>query len=335
MTKLTAAEVTRFVAGRSGAADETVLTGPAPGEDAAAVRTRNGTLVVSADPVSLAADRIGDVGVAVSSNDVAACGGVPRYLVSTVLLPEMDVDLLDRVTAQIDASAERLGLAVVGGHTEAVAALDRPLLSLTCMGYADRYVPTGGADPGDRLLLTKGAGVEATAVLASDFADEARAAGVDDATVARALDRFDDLSVLPESAVLSPVATAMHDPTEGGVVAGLVEMGLASDRRLVVDPDRIPVGDDTRALCEALAVDPFEVLGSGALLAAVPDDEADDALAALREEGIEAADIGRVEKTETGGSGDVGDGEPGAAGVRFGDEWRDEVPTDAMYDLWD
>lgn len=321
MTKLTAREVTRFVAGRRGADNDSVLVGPAPGEDAAALRTREGTLVVSTDPVSLAADRIGDIGISVASNDVAAAGGRPEYITSTILLPELDRELLDHITAQLDASAERLGLTIVGGHTEAVPALERPLLSLTCMGYTDRFVPTGGANPGDHLVLTKGAGIEATAVLASDFADEAREAGVDDAAIDTALDFFDDLTVLPESAVLASVATAMHDPTEGGVVAGLVEMGLAAEARLVVDRDRIPVREETRALCDALGVDPFRVLGSGALLAAVPADEVDETLTALDAESIEARDIGAVEA-----------GDPG---VQFGDEWVEDVPTDAMYDLWD
>jgi hydrogenase expression/formation protein HypE len=324
MAKLTATEVTRFVAGRRGAENPAVQVGPAPGEDAAAVRTQDGTLVVSTDPVSLAADRIGDIGISVASNDVAAAGGRPEFVTSTILLPELDRDLLDHVTAQLDASAKRLGLTIVGGHTEAVPALERPLLSLTCMGYTDRFVPTGGADPGDRILLTKGAGIEATAVLASDFGDDARAAGVPDADVESALDFFDDLTVLPESAVLAPVATAMHDPTEGGVVAGLVEMGMAGDCCLVVDPDRIPMREETRSLCDAMGVDPFRVLGSGALLAAVPEAEADETLDALDAEGIVARDIGVVE---------AGDGDE--VGVQFGDEWVDDVPVDAMYDLWE
>lgn len=321
MSKLTATDVAEFVAGRTGAANDDVLVGPAPGEDAAAIRTEDGILVVSSDPISLAADRIGDIGVAVASNDVAAAGAAPEFLVSTILLPDLDADLLDQVTGQLDRAAERLGLTIVGGHTEAVPALERPLLSLTCMGYTDRFVSTGGASPGDRLILTKGAGIEATAILASDFADDARAAGVDDATIDAGLACFDDLSVMPEAAALAPVATAMHDPTEGGVVSGLVELGLASDCRLVVDADAVPVREATRDLCAALDLDPLQTLGSGALLAAVPEDEVDDALDALHGEDIVARDIGVVEA--------------GDAGVDLGGTWHDSVPTDAMYALWE
>lgn len=316
--KISPADLERYVFDRTGAPNESVTAGPGQGEDAAAIETRAGTLVVSADPVSLAAERIGEIGVAVASNDVAACGGDPEFLVSTVLLPTFEGDLLDTVTAQLDAAADRLDLAIVGGHTEAVGGLDRPLLSLTCMGYADRYVPTGGSEPGDAVILTKGAGIEATAVLASDFGDES---GAEEATIEEALTYFDELSVIPEAALLAPAATAMHDPTEGGVLGGLVELAVASGVTVDVDRSAIPVREPTRLLCDGMGVDPLRVLGSGALLAAVPEEVADDALEELATAGIEGRVVGEVE-----------DGEPGVLldGTRY-----DEHVHDQMYDLWE
>ena len=318
MAKLSRELLAELVFGRTGAADDSVLVGPAFGEDAAGVRVGDETLVVSTDPVSLAAERIGTLGVAVASNDVAACGGVPDYLVSTVLLPRVERDLLDTITAQLDAEAERLGIAIVGGHTETVAGLDRPLLSLTCFGTADRFVPTGGASPGDRLLLTKGAGIEATAVLATDFRDDF---DVPADVLDRAAGFFGDLSVIPEATALAPTATAMHDPTEGGVLEGLLEVAIASDAELVVDREAIPVREETTALCAAAGVDPLRVLGSGALCAAVPDGEADAALSALSDAGVAATEIGRVE-----------DGE---AGVVLDGERQADPIEDEMYALWE
>jgi hydrogenase expression/formation protein HypE len=69
-----------------------------------------------------------------------------------------------------------------------------------------------------------------------------------------------------------------------------------------------------------MGVDPLSVLGSGALLAAVAPADVDDALAALKEEGIEAAEVGVAEE----GSGVSLDGELQPTPVR-----------DEMYDLWD
>jgi hydrogenase expression/formation protein HypE len=345
--KLTPDDLARYVFARTGAPDDRVRVGPSFGEDAAAIDLDAGTLVVSTDPISLAADRIGTLAMNVSANDVAASGGVPSFVTSTILLPTLDPDLVESITDQLDREAKRLGVAIVGGHTEAVPALERPLLSLTCMGPAERYVPTSGAEPGDSVLLTKGAGLEATGVLATDFRERIESGGVTDPAVFdRAESCFGDLSVLPESAVLSPVATAMHDPTEGGVVAGLVELARASGVVLDVDRAAVPVREETRLLCDAVGVDPLRVLGSGALAATVPADHADEVLTALRAEGIEAGEVGRVRApgdvsdaragrdgaSEASASDETTDGEPG---LLLDDEFLAEVPRDEMYRLWD
>ncbi|WP_248895441.1 AIR synthase related protein [Haloplanus halobius] len=315
--KLDRAVLSEFVLQRTGASSANLIAGPAFGEDAAAVRVGDRTLIASTDPISLAAERIGQLAVAVAANDVAAAGGRPEFLLSTVLLPDADVDRLDTITAQLDIEADRLGLTIAGGHTEVVAGLERPLCSLTCFGVADRYVSTGGATPGDHVLLTKGAGVEATGVIATDFRDRL---DLSQNVVDRATAAFDDLSVLREAAVLSPVATAMHDPTEGGVLEGLIELALSADVTLDIDSERIHVREETQAVCDAVSVDPLRVLGSGALLATVPDGDVADAQAALSDAGIEAVDIGRVEA--------------GPAGVILGEERYVEPIRDDMYALW-
>ncbi len=325
MGKFSPADLSDYIFSRTGAANEDLQVGAGYGEDAAAVTTEGGTMVVSTDPISLAADRIGTLGVAIASNDVAACGGVPEWLVDTIFLPEPDVELLDEVTAQLDAEAERLGITIVGGHTETVAGLSQPLLSLTCMGFAERYVPTSGVAPGDAVILTKAAGIEGTAVLATDFRADLDAAGVDAEVVADATGFFDDVSVLPEATVLAPLATAMHDPTEGGVLNGLVELACASGVRIDLREEAVPVRPATRALCTAMGVDPLRVLGSGALLATVPDDEADGALAALDAAGIDARVIAHAEAPASGDD----------PGVVYDGRWHTGGVRDDMYDLWE
>ena len=72
----------------------------------------------------------------------------------------------------------------------------------------------------------------------------------------------------------------MHDPTEGGVRAALHEMAFASRVRLDVDLDRIPVFPQTLAICGHYAIDPLGLIGSGALLVALPRRRADGLLRA-------------------------------------------------------
>ena len=323
MAKFAPSALESYIFSRTGAETDDLLVGGGYAEDAAAIDPGDRPLVVSTDPISFAADRIGTLGVAVASNDVAACGGTPEWLVSTIFVPSTDLDVLDDITAQLDAEAARLGITIVGGHTETVPALPRPMLSLTCLGSTDRYVPTGGATPGDTVILTKGAGIEATAILATDFREALLEAGVEGATVDRGETFFEAVSVIPEAAVLAPIATSMHDPTEGGVLNGLVECACASDVRIALDPSAVPVREPTRRLCAAVGVDPLRVFGSGSLLATVPADETESTLEALTTEDIDATAIATVESAA---------GEPGV--VIDGERYTDGIDDD-LYALWE
>ncbi|WP_253738675.1 AIR synthase family protein [Halohasta salina] len=287
-------ETLRTIVDRTGASNPALVTGAAYGEDAAAIDLGEETLVVSSDPISLAAEAAGTLGVNVACNDIAAAGADPEFLTNVVFLPDEDPETVATLTDQLDTAADELGVTIVGGHTEYVPALSRPLLSLTAFGRTDRHVPTGGAEPGDKLLLTKGAAIEATGIIATDFAEDLRAASVDDATIERAAGFFDEISILEDSRAIREIATGMHDPTEGGVVTGLVELAAAAGVDAVVDRAAVPVRSETAAVCEAMGVDPLRVFGSGALLAAVPAGEAEAARSRLADRGIEGAVIGEL-----------------------------------------
>ena len=315
------------VLNRTGASNPALLTGAAYGEDAAAIDLGDGeTLVVSSDPVSLAAEAAGTIGVNVACNDIAAAGADPEFLTNVIFLPDDDPGTIATLTSQLDAAADDLGVTIVGGHTEYVPALSRPLLSLTAFGRTDSHVTTGGAEPGDRVLLTKGAAIEGTGIIATDFADDLRAAGVDESTIDRAAEFFDEISVLEDSRALRASATALHDPTEGGVRTGLVELAAAADVDVVVDRESVPIRPETETVCAAMGVDPLGIFGSGALLATVPPAEVDAVRSRLADAGIESAVIGTVEPmSERADSGAL---------VLDGERLTDGG-TDELYPFWE
>ena len=281
---------------QTGASNPALLTGAAYGEDAAAIDLGDGeTLVVSSDPISLAADAAGTIGVNVACNDIAAAGADPEFLTNVIFLPDDDAETIETLTSQLDAAADELGVTIVGGHTEYVPVLSRPLLSLTAFGRTGHHIATSGAEPGDTVLLTKGAAIEATGIIATDFADDLREAGVDESTIDRAAGFFEEISVLDDSRAVREHATALHDPTEGGVCTGLVEMAAAANVDLVVDRESLPIRPETETVCTAMGIDPLRVFGSGALLATVPPAELSTVRSRLVEAGIEAAVIGEVE----------------------------------------
>ncbi len=310
-----------LVVSRTGDDDDRVRQGPAYGEDTAAIDLGGETLVVNTDPISMAIERIGTLGIHVACNDVAASGGTPEWLTSVVFLPDTTEGVLEKITQQLDAAANRQGVSIVGGHTEYAPGLSDPMLSLTCLGLADRYVPTSGAEPGETILLTKGAGVEGTAILATDFRSEIEAS-VPTEHIASGEDCFDDVGIAEEAAIVSEHASSMHDPTEGGVLNGLIEMAIASEVSLEVRPERIPIRPETESICRAIGVDPLRIFGSGALLATVPEASVETVSAGLSDARIEHAAIGTVRGTD----------EPE---VHLGSDRLSEPIRDEMYALWE
>ncbi len=86
----------------------------------------------------------------------------------------------------------------------------------------------------------------------------------------------------------------MHDPTEGGVAGALHEVADASGKGFVLLADRVPVSTEARRVCAHFAIDPLELISSGALLLCVAPTHCATLLAAFQAAGLAAADIGFV-----------------------------------------
>ena len=282
-----------------GAPDRRVLVGPGCGVDAAVVAVGTHRLILKSDPVTFTASRVGWYAVQVNANDVAVMGGRPAWFQPTVLVPPgTRVEVVMRIAREIDRACRALGVAVTGGHTEATDAVTRPIVAGDMQGLliARRIITAGGARPGHRLLFTKAAGIEGTAILAQERAPAlARALSL---TLLRSAQRFRDrpgISVVREAVIAARLgASAMHDPTEGGVRAGLHEIAFASRVRLDVDLDRIPVLLETAEVCHHFGIDPLGLIGSGALLVTVTESRVEPLRRAWARQGIEAHVIGAV-----------------------------------------
>ena len=295
--------------------DPRVIVGPQVGEDAAVLDIGDRYLVATADPITFATDELGWYVLHVNANDLAVRGARPLWFLATVLLPEAGATELsvEQLFAELREACAELGVALVGGHTEVTAGLPRPIVSGCMLGEVekDRLVTTGGARPGDLLLLTKGVPLEGAAIIARERAAEAERRGVPADVVKRARDflRHPGISVLPEARAACGAARvhAMHDPTEGGVATACWELAQAADVGLYVDRERIPVLREGRVLCEAFGLDPLGTIASGSLLLAVDPADAAGVTAACRAAGIDCAQIGRVTEASQGVSLATGD----------------------------
>ncbi len=89
---------------------------------------------------------------------------------------------------------------------------------------------------------------------------------------------------------------ALRDPTRGGLAETLNEFAQQSGVTIEVDEWAVPVHEEVAAACDLLGLDPLYVANEGKMVAVLPAEEAEAALAALRAHryGKEAAIIGRV-----------------------------------------
>lgn len=273
-----------------------VLVGPALGEDACALELPAGVLVAATDPITLTGREVGAHAVRINANDVAVMGARPRWFLAAVLLPVgcAATHVRDIFAGMRQALAE-VGAALVGGHTEVTAVVAQPVVVGQMLGLCEResLVRSSGARSGDVVLQIGAAPIEGAGVLAAEAS--ARLGGVDRALLARAQGALEDPGILVVDAALRAAALgacALHDPTEGGLSAGLHELADASGVALELDPGAVLWFEPGLALCRAVGADPWGTLASGALLAVFPPERADPARQVLAREGFAVRAIG-------------------------------------------
>jgi|KBSSwiStaDraftv2_1062776.scaffolds.fasta_scaffold186040_2 hydrogenase maturation factor len=160
-----------------GASDRRVVLGPAFGQDAAVIDLGQQYLILKSDPVTFTTEDIGWYAVHVNANDVAVMGARPAWFQSTIIVPPRTAPgTVRRIFRDIDRSARKLGIAVTGGHTEVSPAVNQPIVAGDMQGLVKRggLVTAAGAQVGDRLILTKFAGIEGTSIIASSQGEPAR-----------------------------------------------------------------------------------------------------------------------------------------------------------------
>lgn len=312
--KATAELFEQVILRRLGARDGDVLVGPRHGVDVGIVRVAEGVaMALTADPVFIVPaygwDRAAWFAVHIIASDAATSGLPLRWMaVDLNLPPEITDEDLSSMWTAFSRTCEELGVAIVTGHTGRYDGCAWPMVGgAVCLaaGPEDAYVTPEMARPGDRVVVTKGAAIEATALFAATFPDRLRAA-LGEETVRAADALFERMTVVPEATLARSFGlrgagvTSMHDATEGGVLGGLTEVAAASGVGMRIERDAIPVRPEVRAVCEHAGMDPYTSISEGTLIATVVAARADTFVETLAEADIEAAVVGEVVEAANG-----------------------------------
>jgi hydrogenase maturation factor len=164
----------------------------------------------------------------------------------------------------------------------------------------DRLVTTSGARSGDLLLLIKGVCIEGTSIMAREKGSDLLARGITSSLIQRAKGFIFEpgIDVLQAARIACDAVPvhSMHDPTEGGLINGIVEMALASEKEIEVNLEKVLIYEESRILCREYGLDPLGVIASGALLLTISPPDLSLLLKAFGETSIPTQVIGEVRK---------------------------------------
>ena len=295
-------------------ADDQLLLGPAVGEDAAVINltsdepSNTSLLVAKSDPITFATREIGHYAVNVCVNDLAVTGATPRFYMPTVLLPAESATetMATTVFQQIGDACRRHQITVAGGHTEVTYTVNQPVVAGTMLGEVQReqIVRSSGCRIHDVVLLAGTVPVEGISIIAREKRAELLAAGWSESDLDEAAGYLHvpgiSVKVPALAAAKQGLVSAMHDPTEGGIMTGLAELATASGIGVAVDLDAIPISPLAHRLCHRYNLDPLGTIASGALLATCSSDDVDRLTILWRDLGWPVVVIGQITPSTEG-----------------------------------
>lgn len=236
---------------------------------------------------------IGKLAVNGTINDLVVSGARPLYLSVGLIIEEgLPVEVLRSVLQSIGAASIAAGVPVITGDTKVVDRGKADLLFINTAGVG--LMPPGLnlspdlVQPGDAVLLSGHVGDHGMAIM---LAREALELEADIASDTAALHELGAALI-----AAAPGMRLMKDATRGGVATVLNEIAQRAGVAIFIDEENVPVRPEVRAACEILGIDPLHIANEGKLLAVVPADEMEAALAAMRAHplGRDAAAIGSV-----------------------------------------
>ncbi|MEJ2050569.1 MAG: AIR synthase family protein [Calditrichota bacterium] len=262
---------------------------------------------MSTDPVFIVPpygwERSAWFAVHILASDTSVSGLRPTHMTIDLNLPlGVERDQLEVMWSVIHRESEKIGMSIVSGHTGRYEGCNYPMVggaTVFAVGSRDQYVTPAMAQPGDRVIITKGAAIEAAGLFGVTFPEKV-ADRYGKATARAAEEIFWQMSVVEDALTAASVGvrdrgvTAMHDATECGIWGGLAEIAQASGVGLAIDKNEIILQDAVEKVCRLFNIDPYTSISEGTLIITCKPEKEKEIISRLGEKGIPASLVGEV-----------------------------------------
>lgn len=252
-----------------------IKIGPKIGGDSAVIEFKDSYLIVSQDPITFTEKELGYYGVIVNANDVAVMGAKPLYFLFTLLLPKGFLkENIEKIFKEVKNVCKKLGIQVIGGHTEITPTLKKTILCGTMIGIRKKeegFFPKK-VNSGDFLFCIKEVPIEGASIIAKERKEIVKKIiGENNLNKFLKYNIKPGISIVKEAILISKFkgTLAMHDPTEGGIINGIWEFCELLNKGVIVYGDKIPVAKGFEKVFEYFGIDPLKTISSGSLLVAI------------------------------------------------------------------
>jgi len=231
-------------------------------------------------PIVCPGGDIGKLAVFGTVNDLAVTGAKPIALSFSIIVEEgFPISDLKRIARSASVAAEQAGVSIVTGDTKVVnrGCADGVFINTSGIGeiQTGSNLSPKNICTGDRVLVSNSIGEHGAAIMVArgDLGLETEL--VSDC---RSL-----VSMCTRLAGACPGLRSMRDATRGGVAAVLNEFAVASGSAIYIDEANLPLKPEVRGVSEILGLDPLYLANEGLFVAVVSAEDADAAVAMLRE----------------------------------------------------
>lgn len=286
--------------------NECVIVPPKVGYDSGVHKIGDKYLVVSTDPCTgVPEEWFGYLLINYAASDVALFGAKPQFCTINLLAkPGCEPEAFLQVMKQTCHAANDLGIAIVTGHTGTYESISELVGVCTAYGTIEKeklHTPAD-ADSGDLILCTKPLGLET--VVNFVLAHKVFAKRLFGAERAEKLAKMVYMqSCVKEALSLAnvPGVHAMHDATEGGLVAALNELAQASGVGFTIHSRQVRFAPELRIFEHKFGLSEDQMLAissTGTILAAVSPNSEKGVRKTLSSHGLNAAFLGTFSKSK-------------------------------------
>lgn len=271
-----------------------VLIGAGIGKDTALLDFKQDLFSISTDPITGSKNGIGRLCVNISCNDIATSMAKPIAMMITMLIPTYaKIEDVEEIIDEILLTCEENDVDLIGGHTEVTSSVNKFILSGVCIGRKENIShPTPKAN--DKIVMSKYAGLEGSAIISLDLKDEVRKFLTED-EITKTSKLIRDTSVIKEGLIAKKLnVSLLHDATEGGILGGAWEMAENSNLGAIIDIDKILILDETKKIAKHFNINPYKLISSGVMLFITDDDKK--LKEELNKQNIPSATIGYLTK---------------------------------------